>query len=206
MNAIKCPSCGKQEMRLEVIARHVTRLAGIGVTVPDAEIAKCANCGETMVSVKELERWKDLQRKQLLGSQAIPGPEDVRTVRESLGFSVSDFAGLMAVTRQTVHAWERPDIGGMQLGPGALLIKLLQAQVRGELGGVCERLLAAAIERGQVMREAAVKHGCRTREGGPCETPGLPSCLRPRRPAGAPTLAPGTGQRRLSVYAGDARW
>lgn len=154
MITMKCPSCGKEEMRLQVVADYETRLGGVPVVVPDARIGTCANCGETLVCADELERWRDLQRQQLQDAGQVPSAREVSRTRESLGLSVSDFAVLMGVSRQTIHAWERQDGRGMQFGPASLLVDLLREQLSGELTGICRALVAAALSRGQEVRSA----------------------------------------------------
>lgn len=151
MTAFKCPCCGTGEMVVEVVADHRTKLGGVPVRVKDARIAKCNHCGETSVSAKELERWERLQQEQLQQGRQVPSPADVRRIREWVGFSVADFAALLGVTRQTVYAWEREDTGGMQLGPGALVVKLLAEENAGRISGVTAHLVAAARERGHEL-------------------------------------------------------
>jgi len=117
MTGFKCPCCGAGDMIVEVLADHVTKLGGIPVRVKDAQIARCNHCGETSVSAGELARWEQLQKAQMQDKLQVPSPREVKSVRESFGLTVSDFAALLGVTRQTVYAWERADTGGMQLGP-----------------------------------------------------------------------------------------
>ncbi len=138
-------------MVVEVVADHRTKLGGVPVRVKDARIAKCNHCGETSVSAKELERWERLQQEQLQQGRQIPSPAEVRRIREWVGFSVADFAALLGVTRQTVYAWEREDTGGMQLGPAALMVKLLAEENAGRISGVTAHLVAAAQDRGHEL-------------------------------------------------------
>lgn len=185
MTGFKCPCCGIGEMVVEVVPDHRTKLGGVPVQVKDARIAKCNHCDETSVSAKELERWERAQQEQLQEGRQVPSPAEVRQIREALGFSVADFAALVGVTRQTVYAWERVDTGGMQLGPAALVIKLLAEENAGRIPGVRSYLVSAAQGRGheleaeqttekfdhlqtQVAQSSAKSRGLRHRaEGGP---------------------------------------
>ncbi len=161
MAGFNCPYCGEGKMVLETAPDHVTQLGGVPVEVEDAQVSRCTQCGQTTVSAREIKRWRRLQQEQLQARGQIPTPEEVKRTRELLGLSVSDFASLLAVTRQTVHAWERPDAGGMQLGPAALLVSLLVGEVDGKSGSVYAQLLRTAIDRGQ-MRRATVSGLTRT--------------------------------------------
>ncbi len=151
MTAFKCPCCGTGEMVVEVVADHRTKLGGVPVRVKDARIAKCNHCGETSVAAKELQRWERAQQEQLQEGRKVPSPAEVREVRGWLGFSVADFAALVGVTRQTVYAWERVDTGGMQLGPAALVVKLLAEESAGRIHRVTAYLVSAALERGHEL-------------------------------------------------------
>lgn len=161
MAGFKCPYCGAGEMVLECSPDHVSHIGGVPVTVPDAQVSKCTSCGRTTVSAKELKRWRRIQQAQLQTAGHVPSPEEVRRIRESFGLSVSEFACLLAVTRQTVHAWERRGAEGMQLGPAAILLRLLAKEVAGKATDVYAHLLSEAAERGQAAEAA----GERTRAG-----------------------------------------
>jgi DNA-binding transcriptional regulator YiaG len=133
----------------EVIPNYKTKMGGIPIEVPNAEISRCSNCGETSVSAKELKRWELIQKEQLRSTGQIPSPEEVTEIRTLLGLSISDFAKLLGVTRQTIHAWERPELAALQLGPAALLLKLLIDEKAGKTKGVFDYLLKQAAARGQ---------------------------------------------------------
>src|SRR5712692_10976431 len=46
--------------------------------------------------------------------------------------ALSDFAKLLGVTRQTIHAWEWTDLAALQLGPPALLNAAMSAAILGD--------------------------------------------------------------------------
>ena len=137
-------------MREKVIPAYRTRLGGVAVVVKDARVGVCDNCGESIVSAVELRRWREVHRAQLANEGHTPTPAEVRQVREHLGLSVAQFASLLGVTRQAVHAWEKDGGPLMPLGPGALLVGLLNP-VSGEVASaVFVALLSAAHDRGQL--------------------------------------------------------
>jgi DNA-binding transcriptional regulator YiaG len=147
-------------MTPEVISEFSTRVGGVPVVIPEAHISKCTNCGETSVGAKELKRWELIQKEQLRDAGQIPSAGEVTRIREAIGLSVSDFAKLLGVTRQTIHAWEREGCAALQLGPGALLLEVLAGERAGKTRGVLEFLARKAAQRGQEVDLSAVeKHG-----------------------------------------------
>jgi len=136
-------------MRLEIVPKHSARLGGVPVEVDNAQIFRCSECGEISVQAEEMRRWEDLQQSALREASLLPSPAEVKAIRESLSLSVSDFAAMLGVTRQTLHAWERPEGKGLPLGPAALLLKLLQKELDGHGGKVLDGLVRLAEKRGQ---------------------------------------------------------
>ncbi len=156
MSDFKCPECGKGRMVPEVIRTHETRLGGLPFVIENAHIARCTHCAEVSVSGEELGRWRQVQRDQLASSSQIPRPRDVKRIRQMIGLSVAGLATLIGVTRQTVHAWERDDLGGVQLGPGALLLKLLSDELETRHRFCLNALVRAAVSRGQRVSESVL--------------------------------------------------
>ena len=157
MKTFRCPQCGKGYMQLEIVPRHATRIRGMPIEVPDARILRCSECGETSVEANELRRWEELQRTALQDTSSLPTVEGVKSIRKRLRLSVSDFAAVLGVTRQTVHSWERPDSKCAQLGPATLLLKLLQNELDRSGAEVFRELLKLARQRGQRITLAATK-------------------------------------------------
>ena len=149
MSDFKCPECGEGTMTPKVLPTHSTRLGGVPLLVRNAKLSQCGHCGKQSVSAKELKRWRELLRVQAVDLGQIPSPDDVRTLRQEIKLSVSDFSDLLGVTRQTVHAWERSNSRGIQLSPAALLIKTLIEEIQGGVRGCLSVLLNAAEQRGQ---------------------------------------------------------
>jgi len=148
MQATKCPACGNQTLARRIVSNYKTKLGGLPVHVEHAEISECSSCGETVVNAEEVKRWQKLQQDQLRSTGQIPSSTDVKKIRKHFGFSVSDFAALFGITRQTIHAWERPELGALQLGPASLLLGLLQEEMLGNVQGVLAYLLEKAHARG----------------------------------------------------------
>src|SRR5689334_21516133 len=125
MQTMKCPACGRESMSREIVPNYQAKVGGLVVQVPQAELLKCSSCGEVVVGAEEMKRWQRIQQDRLRAEGHIPLPREVKEVREFFGLSVADFALLLGLTRQTIHAWEREAVGALQLGPAALLLGLL---------------------------------------------------------------------------------
>lgn len=177
MSGYRCTKCGAGQMTPVTVGEYNARLGGIEFLVRDAKIRRCPECGEVAVGARELKRWRILLRQHLRERGQLPSGEDVRRLRGRLGVSISDFAGLMGVTRQTVYGWERKG-EPMPLGPAALLLAAL-IQEASEEGSIrlLETLVCQARERGlavENMRCTTTRQGAsrvgnkatRTRESG----------------------------------------
>jgi DNA-binding transcriptional regulator YiaG len=169
-------------MEPQVIPDYETEFEGVHIKVKDARVSKCTHCGETSYGARELSRWKQLKVAKLAELNQIPSADDVKRVRKSLELSVSDFAALVGVTRQTVHSWERAESGGMPFGPAAILVCLLDAKACQEADQVYSRLLSLAKRRGQLAKVAGPPQ--------PVERSAVPLFLL-ALPGGAPTFCTG---------------
>lgn len=127
-----CPSCGSRQLANTVVARLHTTFEGVQIIVPNAAMRKCPACGEVVYSARELKRWRAIKQGQQVRSYSPPTGNEVRMLRDIYGVTATKFAAMMAVTRQTVHAWERCADKPMKLCPAAILIRLLLEQAMGE--------------------------------------------------------------------------
>ncbi len=152
MANITCPNCSKAKMESIVVPDLEKKFEGVTIRVKDARISRCPNCKKESYSARELQRWKEIKRSLIESAGQIPSPEDVKRIRTALGLSVSDFAILLGVTRQTVHAWEKPGTPPMSFGPSALLILLLDAEAKRGVSDVFSQLVAYAHGRGQLEK------------------------------------------------------
>ncbi len=171
MSVAICPYCGAREMRAKTVAQYQTQIGGIPFAVKNAKMAECGNCGRKAFEAKELKRWELELRKHMQARGGLVTPKRVREIRESLGLSVSQFAALVAVTRQTVYAWEHDESAGMHLGPAALLLGLVADHLSGRQRGVVDYLVQSARERGQDIESGTPVQGG-TRATGGAEPPG----------------------------------
>ena len=151
MASFKCPACGKGRMETQIVPNFETQFEGFTIQVKDAEISQCTHCGEQSYGAQELQRWKEIKLAKLAELNQIPSADVVKWVREHRGLSVSDFASLLGVTRQTVHSWERAEGGGMRFGPAAMLVCLLNSESHDDADHVFSYLVRLARERGQLL-------------------------------------------------------
>jgi putative zinc finger/helix-turn-helix YgiT family protein len=189
MAKVKCPNCGKGEMRVESIQKFETKLRGIPFVVKDAKIAQCDTCGEQVYDAKEIKRWEEVLKKKLQAQDLLITPYEVKKLREAMGLSVADFASIFGVTRQTVYGWESEKTSGVQLGPASLLLGLLVEEQNRSLTGICDFLFASARNRGQEIissqrKTEIARHPLDIVEG---EESALCSMIRYRDP-GSPTF------------------
>jgi YgiT-type zinc finger domain-containing protein len=154
MPKLKCPKCHKGNLARSTIKEFGAKLGGIPFTIDNAEVWRCAECGHVVATANDLKRWRDSQRAYLQARGFVLAPEAVRELRESLGLSVADLAALLAVTRQTIHAWERPGLGALQVGPSAIILRLLAKELSMGSGN---SLLASLAEEAKARGQSIAK-------------------------------------------------
>lgn len=151
MNRILCPECGNAQLDAITVPNKQVRFEGVTLQVPNAEVLRCPACGDESYSAAELRRWQHLKQERLAQRPQIPSATDVSNLRERLGLSVSDFASLLDVTRQTVYTWENDCKTPSKLGPASLIIKLLATSDECD-SDVFRQLVRFAHERGQLAK------------------------------------------------------
>lgn len=100
----KCAACGGESLRATHAAERCT-VAGIEFTA-EVEALQCANCGETYVDDKVLERM-ELAIAAELGRLGRLKGEAFKYMRKSIGLRGVDLAELLDVTGETISRWER---------------------------------------------------------------------------------------------------
>jgi putative zinc finger/helix-turn-helix YgiT family protein len=102
---LTCGHCREAAVRRVVLpytteAEHDGRL--YTVTVPDLEVLRCENCGETLLDTPANRRITEALRQQL----ELLRPEEIRRRREELGLSQREMAEHMNVPEAFVARWE----------------------------------------------------------------------------------------------------
>lgn len=151
-----CPVCGVGHIATELLENYKTQVAGIDVVIPTAEVLKCDHCKKMMFGPTHLKEWNAALREQLSRGGSIPSPDAVRQIRTHFNMTVAQAAALFGVTRQAVYGWESKSGDALQLGPAAILWRLLDAERNQKLKGVFKTLWQEARARGHALDENVV--------------------------------------------------
>jgi putative zinc finger/helix-turn-helix YgiT family protein len=146
--SVKCFTCGTQ-MKSQ---RENYRYAECGlkhVTLLGLTVNRCPRCGNHEVSIPRIEALHRLIAGALIEKATRFTGEEIRFLRESLGWSAADLARHMGVAAETVSRWEH-DVA--PIGPQAdRLLRLVVARGRPAINYPTERL--ASIEPGEAKVE-----------------------------------------------------
>ena len=125
-----CPECGgvveSSRRALQVPFR------GHAVEVPDVMHGECAGCGEAYLGIDEMEQLQKAAASQVRESQGLLQPDEIRSLRASLGLSQTGLEGLLGVGAKTVVRWEKGTV--FQSATADRLMRLLR--VMPEIAGV----------------------------------------------------------------------
>ena len=103
---MKCPTCGSERWKRGT-APHVEVVDGRKFK---AELAArvCGKCGESIVSIDELDRFAVAVAVALAQAGTHSG-EAIRAMRKGIGLSATALAELLDVSMETVSRWEHGD-------------------------------------------------------------------------------------------------
>lgn len=112
---MKCLQCGT---RMRTGRENYRYDAGglSNVTLVGVQVSRCPSCGESEVSIPNIEGLHKSLALLFARKQARLTPEEIRFLRKYLGFSGADFAEHVGVTPETVSRWEQ---GAKAMGPVA---------------------------------------------------------------------------------------
>jgi DNA-binding transcriptional regulator YiaG len=148
MKDFPCPECGKGRMEEVIVPSYRTSIKGVPCIIPNARVFRCTNCQQISAAFEEMRRWEQCCDDNASATGVVPSYDRVRAIRATTGLSVSQFATLLGVTRQTVHAWERDSHGVKSFGPASILLLLLEAESCGRVTGVSALLRDCSVKRG----------------------------------------------------------
>lgn len=119
-----CPVCGSERM-IEVVAPEEIRYEGLTVTVPDYRSFECQACGEAFPTEDTVKRAEpivcDLHRR----GEGMFTSDEIRVIRESLGFSQDDFGVLLGGGKKAFARYENGRV--MQARSMDNLLRVLKA-------------------------------------------------------------------------------
>ena len=135
------------------------------VVVPDVEQDVCESCGESFLSPETVEYVQREAAAQVRRNRGLLQPNEIKALRESLGYSQAAFEKLLRVGPKTVIRWEKGTV--VQSATADLLMQLVRdmPEVVQALGGQqagrrrpsSEASRKANVSRGAAGRSAASK-------------------------------------------------
>jgi len=93
---------------------------------------ECAGCGEAYLGIDEMEQLQKAAASQVRESRGLLQPDEIRSLRASLGLSQTGLEGLLGVGAKTVVRWEKGTV--FQSATADRLMRLLR--VMPEIAGV----------------------------------------------------------------------
>jgi putative zinc finger/helix-turn-helix YgiT family protein len=129
---------------------------GVAITLKGARIYTCRTCGTESPVVPAPAALIRLAAESMAKAANKLGPQEIRFLRKSLGFSGKDFAAKIDVDAGTVSRWER---GVEPMGPAnerLLRLMVLAGEVVGEYP--LEKMAKQEPRKGK-LRAAHDKHG-----------------------------------------------
>jgi YgiT-type zinc finger domain-containing protein len=153
MKRITCPNCHNGLIEQHVVRQYRTKVGGVDFTVENATITKCSECDFIAVAAGEIRKWEEQLRSMFQEQGLLPTPERIQAVLQHFGLTRADLANMLCVTRQTIQGWMKDPIL-IPDGPGPIVVLLLEAESKGQVSGVYDKLAADARSRGRTMSVA----------------------------------------------------
>ena len=137
---MRCIECGgtlvkTNEPIMEKLRGHEFTLTGI-------EHEKCERCGGIVFSAKSLKEHDALLWNECRKLEGLLSPEEIKTLRESLGLTQKEFEALLGVSLPTVSRWETGKavqskmadnfIRALMVSPGAVGMLKIRAEIEHE--------------------------------------------------------------------------
>ena len=97
------------------------------MTLVGVELRTCPECGEREVAIPRVEMLHRMIARNIIKSQAVLSPEEIRYLRKWLGYSSTDFALVMGVRPETVSRWENTDAAFPMASTADKLLRVLVA-------------------------------------------------------------------------------
>jgi len=128
-----CAACGGA---VEVCAEAIsTELRGVTIRVDGVEHGRCRSCGEVYLTLDAADFVQLEAARRLRRVRGLLTPDEIRTIRTSLGLSQAGFERLLGTGPKTVVRWEKGTVFQSATADG--LMRLLAA--RPELAALLER-------------------------------------------------------------------
>ena len=138
----KCQECGQGTVREQIFHGYKTKLKGLPLTVDDARIGVCDQCGARHFDPRETIRWRTLLDDKY--AEAYLQPSDIQDLIKKVGLSMEQFANLSGCTRQSLYNWLRPERSAPQSRMADLFLRLIRESQKVGAINVLEFLLDEA--------------------------------------------------------------
>ena len=92
-----------------------------GIVLEGVNVYRCAECGESGTAIAHTEALHEQIAHSLARRPGRLGPQEIRFLREWLGYSSKEFAKIFKVDKSTVSRWERVD-APKPIGPRSELL------------------------------------------------------------------------------------
>jgi HTH-type transcriptional regulator/antitoxin MqsA len=119
-----CAGCGGRVTN--ITGPLSVELRGETVTVPCVEHERCAQCGEEFLSLAAVDQLQREAVAHLRAARGLLTPDEIRSLRHSLGVSQAALERLLGVGAKTVVRWEKGTV--FQSATADRLMRLLIAK------------------------------------------------------------------------------
>jgi putative zinc finger/helix-turn-helix YgiT family protein len=99
-----CPQCGSMMEQKQAPLSY--QVHGEDVEVPDVWHLACGRCGEVVFSLDQATAWSKAAMQRYRHEHGLLSAGEIRALREHLGLSQSELAGLLRLDMVTIARWE----------------------------------------------------------------------------------------------------
>lgn len=152
---LSCTNCNSGHFENLVLKNETILFEGIQLNLPSIKAKVCNSCSERAFGLKELRKLQKLKNEFVNKANALLSGVEITALRKKLGFSVSEFAELLGVTRQSVYGWE-DESKDSKISPATLLVSMLndKMELRNQ---ILYFLISKAHLRGQLSKHELPK-------------------------------------------------
>jgi HTH-type transcriptional regulator/antitoxin MqsA len=117
-----CPLCGGVVERTNALrAIHI----GKRTVTLEAVLPQCVSCGESFLSSEEADDLQKRAAAAIREQEGLLSPQQIRSIRERLGLTQTQFENLLGAGPKTVVRWEKGTV--FQNGATDTLLRILSA-------------------------------------------------------------------------------
>lgn len=101
---MRCAACGGTLSRTEAPIEESFR--GETIWVYDVDHYECDSCGEIELDADALDSWSQKIDEAYRAKNGLLSPEEIKSIRTSLGLSQMEFEAVLGVGKISVSRWE----------------------------------------------------------------------------------------------------